>query len=87
MPDEGRRLPGGIGSDWSCRVFSIADTDNNAPRLLRKVAEVLEELGDAEILDITYCVQTEGPSFESVATVYFFLAEDGRTNLRPIRSG
>jgi hypothetical protein len=68
-------VTGTVGS-WQCRVFSIADDEANTPRLLRKVAGLIESLGNPEILDVTYCLQTGGSDFESVMTVYYFLPED-----------
>jgi len=50
--------------------FSITDSEANAPRLLRKVADAIEELGEIELLDVTFCVETEGSQFEATMTVY-----------------
>lgn len=56
--------------DWSCHHFSITESDGETSRLLRKVADAIDQLGNANILDITYSPAAD-PGFEQVsATVY-----------------
>lgn len=63
-------------SDWTCHHFSLSDNEENTPRLLRKLAAAIEELGDIQLLNIAFSLQTEGPDFEVRATVYFDFNED-----------
>jgi hypothetical protein len=56
---------------WTSKQFSIAEPDADAVALLRKVADALEQLGNVEVLDITFSNQIEGPSVYSKMTVYF----------------
>jgi hypothetical protein len=68
----------GVGGAWVDRVrgwtahhFSISDADADIPRLLRKIADAIDELGDVEVFDVAVSQQVEGPTFTSKATVYF----------------
>ena len=63
-------------ADWTCHHFSLSDNEKNAPRLLRKVADAIEDLGDIDLLNIGFSLQTEGPEFEVRATVYFDFTDD-----------
>lgn len=56
---------------WKVNHFSISDEDNDVPRLLRQVADTMEQLGTIDVQDVTFCVQTEGGSLECEMTVYF----------------
>lgn len=56
--------------EWTCHHFSITDSEANAPRLLRKVADAIEGLGEIELLDVVFCIETEGSQFEATMTVY-----------------
>lgn len=60
---------------WTCQQFAISDAEANVPHLLRKVADAIEELGDIEILDVTFCLEVEGSSFEAKMAVYFSFPE------------
>lgn len=64
---------------WTCQQFAINDAEANVPRLLRKVADAIEDLGDIDILDMTFCMEVEGPGFEAKMAVYFAFpeSEDG----------
>jgi hypothetical protein len=57
-------------SGWTAHHFSITDKENNVPHLLRRVADSLERLGDIQVHDMTFCVQSEGPALECQITVY-----------------
>ena len=61
---------------WTCRHFAISDAEADVPRLLRKVASAIEELGEIEILDVTFCLEVEGSSFEATMAVYFSFLDD-----------
>ncbi len=63
---------------WTCCHFTICDSEADVPRLMRKVADELDELGDIRILDVTFCLQTEGPgpTFEAEMSVYLAFPED-----------
>jgi hypothetical protein len=79
IPDEPRPVsPERIGrvQGWTCHHFSISDSEANIPRLLRKTANAIEELGTVEILDVTCCLEVEGPQFEATTTVYLAFPED-----------
>jgi len=62
--------------DWKANHFTISDAQADVPRLLRRLAKSIEELEGVEILDMTFCNQTEGRSFESKMTVYFSFTND-----------
>jgi hypothetical protein len=56
---------------WTCNYFSITDHRGNAAKLLRKVADSIDELGKSSVLDIVFNGPSE-PSFKEItATVYF----------------
>jgi hypothetical protein len=57
--------------DWQVNYFTISDADANSPRLLRKVADAMEDLANIQILDITWCKELGGHREESEMTVYF----------------
>jgi len=79
MSNESEALPLGWTSEvsnWTCHHFSLSDTEENTPRLLRKLAAAIEDLGDIQLLNIAFSLQTEGPQFEVHATVYFDYHED-----------
>ncbi len=65
--------------NWTCQQFAISDADADVPRLLRKVAAAVEELGGIEILDITFCLEVESATFEAKMAVYFSFPEDQTT--------
>ena len=69
-PDEIERLKG-----WTCNEFALSDAEANVPRLLRKVADIIEKLGDIELLDITFCLELEKPDFEARVAVYYSFPE------------
>ena len=60
---------------WTCQQFAISDAEANVPRLLRKVADAIEELGEIEILDVTFCLEVEGPGVEAKMAVYLSFPE------------
>jgi hypothetical protein len=61
---------------WRTHVFSLADREENASALLRKAADAIDELGQIELLDITFSLQTRGQEFECQVTVYFVYQDE-----------
>jgi hypothetical protein len=57
--------------EWTAHHFSISDHEANVARLLRNVADALDELGTVEVLDVTFCQEVEGSAPEARMTVYF----------------
>lgn len=66
--------------NWTCNQFAISDANADVPRLLRKVADAVEELGEIEILDVTFCLEVEGPNFEAKMAVYFSFPDSEETD-------
>ena len=60
---------------WTANHFSMANDTNDAVALLRAVADRLEELPDAVVHDISFCVDVEGNHPTCRATVYLDLQE------------
>ncbi|MEA3075882.1 MAG: hypothetical protein QOF60_790 [Actinomycetota bacterium] len=60
---------------WTCQQFAVSDSEADVPRLLRKVADAIEELGDIDILDVTFCLEVEGPETEAKMAVYFSFSD------------
>lgn len=60
---------------WTCQQFAVSDADADVPRLLRKVADAIEELGAIDILDVTFCLEVEGRETEAKMAVYFSFPE------------
>lgn len=56
---------------WTCQQFAVSDPDADVPRLLRNVADAIEELGEIDILDVTFCLEVEAPETEAKMAVYF----------------
>jgi len=67
---------------WTCQQFAMSDAEADVPRLLRKVAGAIEDLGDIDILDVTFCLEVEGPHFEAKMAVYFSFPDDAESNSR-----
>lgn len=61
---------------WTANHFSLSDVEANVPRLLRSVADKIEELEHVEILDVVLSEQMEGPRPEWKATVYFSFSDE-----------
>jgi hypothetical protein len=61
--------------DWTANHFTISDTGPDVTRLLRKVADALQELGQVEVLDITFCQEVEGSEPEAKMTIYLAFPE------------
>ena len=54
---------------WTANYFSLEDSDGDVVALLRKVADAIDELGDVEVLDVTFL---SDPDEEAASmTVYF----------------
>lgn len=54
---------------WRVHHFSSWVREENASALLRKAADSIDELGQIDLQDITFCFQTEGKEFEREVTV------------------
>ncbi len=61
---------------WTCNHFSISEAQGEVARLLRKVADSIDELGNIEILDVTFNSETVGRDPDATVTVYFSFPED-----------
>ena len=62
--------------DWKCNNLCITEHGGDAAGLLRKVADAIEQLGDIEILDMTYRRPTEPPALELTVSVYFYFRSE-----------
>ena len=62
--------------DWKCNNFSITEQGGDRVALLRKVAATIEQLGDIEVLDITYRRPPDPPDMELTMTVYFYFRSE-----------
>lgn len=58
--------------NWTCHNLAITEHSGDAAALLRKAADAIEQLGDIEILDITYRRPTDPPALELTVSVYFY---------------
>ena len=52
--------------------FSLADTKGDVPALLRKVARLIRQLGDVEVMDLTYHLEPSYPFNTCTITVYWY---------------
>jgi hypothetical protein len=62
--------------NWTCNNLAITDHGGDAAKLLRKLADAIEELGDIEILNITYRPPTEPPLLEITVSLYFYFRSE-----------
>jgi hypothetical protein len=62
-------------NNWTCNHFSITNHGEDVVTLLRNVADSIEKLGAADILDITYSKHIGLPETEITVTVYFTALE------------
>lgn len=62
--------------NWKCHNLAITEKGGNAAALLRKVADTIEQLGDIEILDITYRRPTDPPALELTVSMYFYFRSE-----------
>jgi hypothetical protein len=64
----------GVGN-WTCRHFSLANPtgpgQDDVPKLLRRVAEVLEELDPERVLDVVFHKELTDDGWSPSFTVYF----------------
>jgi hypothetical protein len=58
---------------WTANYFSVTEGDGDVVALLGKVAESLEQLGDVEVLDVTFL--SDPDEAEATMTVYFRFEE------------
>ena len=76
-----KAVSGGLREEarnWKCNNFSITEYGGDAAALLRKVADAIKELGDIEILDVTYRPPTDPSVLELTVTVYFYFLSEPR---------
>ena len=64
--------------NWTCQNLSITEHGGDAAALLRKIADAIEQLGDIEILDVTYRRPADPPALELTVTVYFYFRSEPR---------
>jgi hypothetical protein len=64
--------------NWKCNNLSITEHGGDAAALLRKAADAIEQLGDIEILDVTYRRPGDPPALELTVTVYFYFRSEPR---------
>jgi hypothetical protein len=62
--------------NWKCLNFAITEHGGDTAALLRKAADAIVELGDIEILDITYRRPPDPPDLELTVTVYFYFRSE-----------
>ena len=61
--------------NWTVNHFTISDEEANTPRLLRKIADAIEELGNVEIMGVTWARDLEGPAEQTKMSVFFKFTE------------
>jgi len=64
--------------NWTCQNLTITEHGGDAAALLRKIADAIEQLGDIEILDVTYRRPADPPALELTVTVYFYFRSEPR---------
>ena len=64
--------------NWKCNNFAITEHGGDAAALLRKAADAIEQLGDIEILDISYRRPTDPPALDLTVSVYFYFRADSQ---------
>jgi hypothetical protein len=62
--------------NWTCNSLAITDHGGDAAGLLRKAADAIEQLGDIEILDITYRRPPAPPLVELMVSLYFYFRSE-----------
>lgn len=65
--------------NWKCNNFSITEHRGDAAALLRKVARSIEQLGDIEILDLTYQPSADPSALEITVSVYFYFLSESKS--------
>jgi hypothetical protein len=58
---------------WTANYFSLEDGDGDVVGLLRKVADAIDQLGDVEVLDVTFL---SNPDEEAASMTVYFRFED-----------
>jgi hypothetical protein len=65
---------------WSCYHFSqsnpVGDEQGNVAALLRRVADTVDGLGDATVMDITFTSQPTPAGDDVSMTVYYSRSSD-----------
>lgn len=56
--------------------FSVTNAEGNVARLLRKIVETIEQLGEVEVHDVTFCAEVVDGTFPVTMTVYLSFPED-----------
>jgi hypothetical protein len=62
---------------WRVNHFSLTDTKGDVPALLRKVARLIRQLGDVEVMDLTYQLEPSYPFNTCTITVYWYAKKPG----------
>ena len=62
--------------NWKCHNLAITEKHGDAAALLRRIADAIEQLGDIEILDITYRRPTDPPALELTVSLYFYFRSE-----------
>ena len=62
--------------NWKCNNLAITEHGGNAAALLRKAADAIEQLGDIEILDVTYRRPADPLALELTVKVYFYFRSE-----------
>lgn len=62
--------------NWKCHNLAITEHRGDAAALLRKAADAIEQLGDIEILDVTYRPPADPPALELTVSVYFYFRSE-----------
>jgi hypothetical protein len=76
-----KSISGGLrerARNWTCQNLTVTEHGGDAAALLRKIADAIEQLGDIEILDITYRRPADPPALELTVTVYFYFRPESR---------
>jgi len=59
--------------EWTANYFSVEEPDGDVVALLRKVADAVDELGDVEVLDVTFL---SDPDEEAASMTVYFRFDD-----------
>jgi len=62
--------------NWKCNNLAITEHGGDTAALLRTVADAIEQLGDIEIMDVTYQRPTDPPALELTMSVYFYFRSE-----------
>lgn len=68
---------------WTVNVLRQVTMGPNVSRLLRKVAHSIDELGDIEVVDVTFCLEVKG---EAAWVFWRLLRLDFQERMEPCRT-